>query len=472
MVSKVLSICMHGRNDNYGGNFAYHLSLMLNYLAANLAVCGSLDDVEVVITDWNSPAPLATGLTLTEAACSMTRFVEVDAETARQHNYKDTDYHTSIAQNVSLRRAVGRYLLFCPADILFTVPVLENLLGLLKGTVQTSFSPDQVGMGIMRKFIPNTVMLPPEPNRFDDIDRYLLENDHKLRTGRMLPGLFSGLGAIVMPRSIYEELRGFTESLGGWGYQDIELGLRVNMRHGIVDLSHHGIVTYDFEPSEQFKQTKAGRINDMPRITECSNDEDWGLGRYELTETRAVPASFSRDCHKRPLPEISLPACDREAEGQEVLDALLTASRYAAVVEFFGPDATFSLAAARHNNACAIHQVLAEAAEGVFVPKISIETSTLLDEAGHKGEVHFHPGLSVWHNKSDEAGFDVAVVHLESEQATTSVLESALDALAPGGVLIAVGEAGGILNECAIEFDPLGRVHVARKSGAEVPDGR
>ena len=51
--SKLLTVAVTGRNDDYMGNFKYRLTTCLNYLARNLRDLGRLDEVEVLVTDWN-----------------------------------------------------------------------------------------------------------------------------------------------------------------------------------------------------------------------------------------------------------------------------------------------------------------------------------------------------------------------------------------------------------------------------------
>lgn len=42
--SKLLSVVVTGRNDNYMGNFKYRITTCLNYLARNLKELGCLND--------------------------------------------------------------------------------------------------------------------------------------------------------------------------------------------------------------------------------------------------------------------------------------------------------------------------------------------------------------------------------------------------------------------------------------------
>lgn len=62
--SKLLSVVVIGRNDNYMGNFKYHLTTCLNYISRNLKDLGRLDDVEILVIDWHSDIPLSKVLAL------------------------------------------------------------------------------------------------------------------------------------------------------------------------------------------------------------------------------------------------------------------------------------------------------------------------------------------------------------------------------------------------------------------------
>ncbi len=86
----ILSICLSGRNDNYGYDFKRRFIRAMDFLAWSADRAGVPDKIEVVFTDWDSEVPLSKDIALTEKAAAMVRFIEVPPEIAKQMNH-DTD---------------------------------------------------------------------------------------------------------------------------------------------------------------------------------------------------------------------------------------------------------------------------------------------------------------------------------------------------------------------------------------------
>ena len=62
-----------------------------------------------------------------------------------------------------------------------------------------------------------------------------------------LPGLASGMGALILSRKLWYDSQAFIEKFDGWGWSDIELDLRINQRYPSIVLTYFGIVFYDME---------------------------------------------------------------------------------------------------------------------------------------------------------------------------------------------------------------------------------
>ena len=116
----ILSICIVGRNDNYGKDFKRRLQQSVNFLAYSAEKAGVLSKIEILLTDWNSDIPLAEAVTFSPAAASIVKFIEVPLAIARKHNYGNTPFHTTKAINVALRRTSGKYVGMMPGDILIS----------------------------------------------------------------------------------------------------------------------------------------------------------------------------------------------------------------------------------------------------------------------------------------------------------------------------------------------------------------
>jgi len=54
----LISFIFCGRNDNYLGDFKYRITTAINCLCRNVKKIGRLNDMEVIVVDWNSEIPL------------------------------------------------------------------------------------------------------------------------------------------------------------------------------------------------------------------------------------------------------------------------------------------------------------------------------------------------------------------------------------------------------------------------------
>ena len=243
---KLLSVCLTGRNDDYGGDFSYRMSLSINCLADAAARIGRLDDVEVVVTDWNSKVPLANELTLTDNGAAITRFAYVPPEVAEPNNHPGSEFHTTRALNTGLNIARGRFMMVMPADVLIPKHPLGRLVSLLEGQVSVFFDIGRSLMLIPRYFVPREFA--PPPHRTDMLEKYLFLNSYAFRKDSVFsPAVSSSAGAILFSRQVLETVGFFNEALGGCGCNDCDFGLRANAHFPSVDVSQLGIISYDIE---------------------------------------------------------------------------------------------------------------------------------------------------------------------------------------------------------------------------------
>ncbi|MGE4563282.1 MAG: hypothetical protein AB7F32_00300 [Victivallaceae bacterium] len=295
-----LSICLNGRNDNYGFDFKRRLVQSMNFLAWSAGQAGVLERLEVVLTDWNSDVPLSSELKLSAAAAAIVRFVEVPPELARPLNYGKTPFHTARSLNVAFRRARGRYIGMMPADILLTRFALHSLFELLEHRQSAWFSPEDAMMGIPRRFLPNygddgAYFTTPE-----SIERLLGAADFFLAPDAFSKGLASGFGLFILAAERLHRLRGCNEQIGGWGNSDIELGLRAAATGApTVNLAALGVMSYDFDVTGAMVREKKQRM-DKNEAMSALNAEDWGCGNCLFAESRAEVGEMNWE--PRPLP--------------------------------------------------------------------------------------------------------------------------------------------------------------------------
>ena len=278
---KLLSICIAGRNDDYGGNFRYRIETALNHMAKNAAELDLLGLMEVVVCDWNSEQKLGDAIKLSPEARQIVHFVYVPPEIAEPLNPVNTCFNNSLSVNAAIRRAEGNFIMCMPADILFSRASMKNLTDLLQHKTKAPIDIDRTLMQIHRKFIP-WQFLAREPD-IDAIDDFLFHNSWKFRIEIFDSGLNSGMGAFVMRRRLFHECRGIDEGLGKWGWSDIELGLRINQRYPSAILSHLGIYCYEMDIKKETRvQTIQEKNPQTVSKTLETNTADWGMADREL----------------------------------------------------------------------------------------------------------------------------------------------------------------------------------------------
>jgi predicted O-methyltransferase YrrM len=288
---KLLSMVVIGRNDDYMGNFKYRLTTCLNYLARNLRDIGRLDDVEIVVTDWNSDIPLTRVLRLSPEAGQVCRFVYVPPKLADALQQPGEVFHPTYALNTALRRGRGRFLMLFDADSLMPRHSLQSLLDLLDGRIPVPYSPDRVFFFCGRYQVPWEIVR-REPS-LEEWDRYLTLNSGQWPLDAQPLGLGVGGAAQLMHRSIWYACRGYNQNLRTWGWSDGELALRVTQYYPWVDLASLGIALFHREHQprpHRFHREQQPRprrsVGEMaPHSVSYDfavNDENWGLGNYEL----------------------------------------------------------------------------------------------------------------------------------------------------------------------------------------------
>ncbi|MBF0227704.1 MAG: hypothetical protein HQK76_19830, partial [Desulfobacterales bacterium] len=285
---KILSLCTFARNDNYGGNFFYKLETTINYISRNISVLNLLDSIEIVIVDWNSEVKLSDDLNLTPEAWKLCKFIYVPPEIAMPRNPSNRNFNSSCI-NVALRRACGKYLLLMGADTLLPLTSLKNLIELLNRDIQVNFNIDKSHILIKRKKI-HWQFIEKKPD-LKTIDDFLLKNSYLLNEGQFWPGLSANMGCILMHRTLWHECQGCDERLIRWGWADIELGLRINLKYPCIELSSFGICSYEMDINPE-NRNKNAFSNMNPFIINTSfkvNDKNWGLGNENIETYICIP---------------------------------------------------------------------------------------------------------------------------------------------------------------------------------------
>jgi len=281
---KLLSFCLTGRNDSYLGNFKYRLKTAINYLASSCQRIEMLNQIEILITDWNSDIPLSEAIRLSPEASLITRFLYVPPSIAKKYHADiNQKFNTVCATNAAIRRSSGKFICCMPADVLFPPLSLLNLIKVMSGDVDFPFETNKCLIKICRKMLPWRIT-ESEPS-LEDFERYLARTSAKIPYDRTsLPDLTHGLGATVASNEIWNLTQGFDERLTGWGFSDVEFGLRVEQVYPGIEVSHYGIYVYDTAENTNLSLTiKTKKQNHrIYHDTIRANSDSWGLNNERI----------------------------------------------------------------------------------------------------------------------------------------------------------------------------------------------
>ena len=293
---KLISFCITGRNDNYLGNFNYRIKTAINYLARSAKILGALDQIEILITDWNSEKPLSGYLELSPEAASIAYFISVPPQIARKYHqqYKGQEFNSTCATNAAVRRAGGSYIIIMPADCFFSPVALQNFIKVISGETKLPYDVAKCLLKISRRMIPYHLW-EAEPD-VEKLESCLADVSGKLAySPDTAPDITSGLGGIVASRNLWHLAHGFDERVSGWGHSDTEFGLRIEQIYPSQELSHYGVWVYDLAADMELAQNnQRERIN--PQIYHNKievNPVDWGLGNEPLKMERQSEESVS-----------------------------------------------------------------------------------------------------------------------------------------------------------------------------------
>lgn len=295
---KLLSIIVPGRNDDYYGNFKYRITTCLNYLAKSIKKSGRLEDVEILITDWNSSVPLNRVLLLSREASEICRFIRVPPSVAvlKHHDQRQT-FNIACAMNVGLRRARGYFSIAMPADVLFPEYSFRTLFDLLDKKISIPFDLNACLFLFSGGFFKWDVCS-AEP-ALDELDRCLMMCGEEAQRNKDWPGLGLGSVGYMTASAIWHDCHGYDEDLSLWGWNDAEAMLRMSQRYPWFDLANIGVRGFILEHDDPFNSSAAKNFtsyagNYNPARIHASfevNDKNWGFGNLPLEIESSSPAA-------------------------------------------------------------------------------------------------------------------------------------------------------------------------------------
>jgi SAM-dependent methyltransferase len=294
--SKLLSIVITGRDDDYMPDFLYRITTTINFIARNLYRLGRLKDVEIVVVDWGSGKPMSQTLNLSRQAVQICRFLYIPPELIKEvQNGKDT-FHPAISVNAGIRKSSGNFVMLSAADTIFTPFSLESLLKLLEGTYQFPMNIEQTYFICPRQNVP-WQFVKSRPT-LDEWEKFLLTTagEHNRFREGAINSISSAAGSIIMHKLLWHELRGLDEKLSGWGFNDIDLSLRASQKYAWLELTCIGVSSFHMShiPYDQRPVAKQNFNAHFYRKDIQVNDENWGLNKYPLQLINSCSNNISK----------------------------------------------------------------------------------------------------------------------------------------------------------------------------------
>ena len=316
---KLLSICLFGRNDNYMPDFLYRMEMTINFIANSLSRLKRLEDVEIIVLDWGSDNYLSKVLELSSEAVYICRFIYV--QTGNQGKIP-----VCSALNIAARQSIGEYIAMCGADGLIPATSFQAIFNVISGNTSIK-EPERKYFNCGRHILPLAVV-ESQPN-IEEWERFLRLNSWQLKKQSAYGCfLYGNAGFILIHRDVLFEAKGLSESLDyGWGWNDIDLTLRLLHKYQWYDLGHEGFLLYDMEHSPT-EGTRVKEVKEKPPhfiATSVTENGQWGLVDYEIVEQ----LSSCRASSVSKVETVSTKRCSIEPEDMSrVADFLVTYQKH------------------------------------------------------------------------------------------------------------------------------------------------
>lgn len=294
----LLTIIVHGRHDNYFGNFPWRIQTVLNKIGRNLDNVYNeyplLAETEIVLVDWGSrpDQKLINHITIEEATRKRLRSLYVDPDTVKSVAPLAA-YSSSHAVNCAVRRSRGRHILACDSDVYWTTATNRLLFDALQLGV---FAADPHGHRLddcffwsARRHIPTSFN--QNCPDIDTIDRHIEAHGDTYSLDKPNPHRFEGATcALFATKDMWHQIRGLHEEMVHWGANDIDIHYRLRMlyRYG-GDVDNFGLKFYHLEHyinrtagGELQRATNALVMPSQPAV----NGDNWGLRDQPVSDNQ------------------------------------------------------------------------------------------------------------------------------------------------------------------------------------------
>jgi len=287
--TKLLSFCFFGRNDNYTPDFLYRLSTTINFLAHSAKIAGRLDALEILIVDWASENRLKDSVSLSVDGIKVANFLYVPSEYTAE--YSNRGIPGNICANIALRRAQGKLVGVCGAEVLIPASALTALFNIIDN--KSSITDFEQNLYVCGRYRLPIEWVTSKPS-IEEWQNYLQLNSWRIQQepgrGSFLTG---NAGLFLIPKKMLHQSQGLLEALDPfWGWNDVEYTMRAISKYSCIDLNSSGVTIYDMEHFQTVGERSKIVKQPAKRLLSqnfCANDENWGGNLLPIESEKASP---------------------------------------------------------------------------------------------------------------------------------------------------------------------------------------
>lgn len=324
--SKILTLILCSRNDNYMGNSLWRLQTTLNVTAQNAVAAGIADQVEVIVSDWGSERWLSQDLHLTPAAAAMTSFIQFSPTIATAAQ-KDSPFSEVHPLNAAARIAKGEFIGRIDQDTIVGERVFAKLPALTDDKAGFS-NPAKFSLFFSQRRDIYTLLVshsPPANRVAKLIQRF--RRKFWISTSLSLDSDYywiTSVGIWLLHRDLWHEGRGFNENYIYRNAMEVEMANRLMqkypmqnlgpyMDYAFFHLGHERVVEGDFGRKTQHglvvEVTPTKQQPHAPKATTLDrkiavNGPNWGMANYPINPIQVAPSGIEHTAIKaNPSPE-------------------------------------------------------------------------------------------------------------------------------------------------------------------------
>ena len=283
----LLSIVIHGRNDNYNPHFLSRLEYSLEYASYCLENLNIKNFLRFTISDWGSEIPLRDALNLTKKCSEIIDFVEVDSKVAKLYGDPLSNfYNCGLAYNVGIKRSESIFVGKSAHDYIMSENFLINLYNFLKGNIYKLSEKENSFFVVPRKNLPEDLF--QKTPSFEYLNSWLLkageiEADRSVKHG--------GAGGLyITSKENWEKLGGIDERYTRWGVMEYDLFMRANYYGIWYDTSRFGVWQYKIPRGDAKLRNKALSNRNVNKkwfsIDRNPNGLNWGLKKIAIKKLK------------------------------------------------------------------------------------------------------------------------------------------------------------------------------------------